>query len=203
MLFVRRDRGELHLRRCGTEWALRHGICEWCHLADVLDGLMYGPVDLSALRAQLLGAARPDHLIIWLYDTRPRQLLHDLSTGAIPLTHQGVDAFAYRMAADHLRALLVAAGLLPARAERLAHFDRWVAERLAQEAASPTAFKLLQQFATWQLHPHLVTQSRKGPLRDEQVNTATQSLDVVTGRGIRVERDRAEPDDQAAATGVA
>ena len=164
--------------RCGTEWALRRGICERCHLADVLDGLMDGPIDLSALRAQLLKAARPDRLIIWLYDAPPRQLLHGLATGAIPLTHGGLDNFAHRVAADHLRALLVAAGILPARDEPLAHFDRWVAERLAEVATSETDLKLLQQFATWQLRRHLVTQSRKGPLRDEQVTNATQSLRV-------------------------
>jgi hypothetical protein len=82
------------------------------------------------------------------------------------------------VAADHLRALLVAAGILPARDERLAHFDRWVAEQLAEVATSETDLKLLQQFATWQLRRHLVTQSRKGPLRDEQVTNATQSLRV-------------------------
>ena len=165
-------------RRCGTEWALRRGICEWCHLGDVLDGLMDGPVDLSALRAQLLGAARPDSLIIWLYDAPPRELLHGLSAGTIPLTHGALDSFAHRVAADHLRALLVAVGILPARDERLAHFDRWVTERLAEVATSETHLQLLEQFATWQLRRHLVTQSRKGPLRDEQVNNATQRLRV-------------------------
>ena len=170
--------GNYTCSRCGTEWALRRGICEWCHLAEVLDGLMDGPIDLSPLRTKLLEAARPDRLIIWLYDAPPRKLIQALNTGAIPLSHQGLDSFVHRVAADHLRALLVAAGVLPARDERLAHFDRWVAERLAEVAATETDLKLLQQFATWGLRRHLVTQSRKGPLRDEQVTNATQSLRV-------------------------
>jgi hypothetical protein len=53
--------------RCGTEWALRRGLCEWCHLGDTLDDLLAGDVDLSALRARLVAVARPDSIIIWLY----------------------------------------------------------------------------------------------------------------------------------------
>ncbi|MDA8314561.1 MAG: recombinase XerD [Actinomycetota bacterium] len=165
-------------RRCGTEWALRRGICEWCHLADVLDALMDGPVDLSALRAQLLDAPRPDRIVIWLSAEPPRKLLQALSTGAIPLTHEGLDGCFHRVSADHLRALLVAAGLLCPRDECLARFDRWVAERLVPIARSEPDLKLLQQFAVWRLRLHLVAQSEHQPVRDEQVTNATQSLRV-------------------------
>jgi len=166
--------------RCGTEWALRRGICEWCHLGDVLVDLMDGPVDLSALRAQLLSPARPDHLVIWLYDAAPRELLQGLSTGEIPLTHEGLDRFVHRVAADHLRGLLIAAGLLASRDECLAHFDRWVTERLGHFAPEDEDLRLLRQFATWKLRQQLVTSSKKQPLRDEQVNNATQSLRVAS-----------------------
>jgi hypothetical protein len=162
--------------RCGTEWALQRGLCEWCYLGDILDDLIDGPVDLSRLRAQLLKAARPDRLIIWVYQAHVQELLHGLSAGTIALTHQGLDHFAHRPAADHLRGLLVAAGLLPSRDERLAHFDRWVSERLPQVPVMGDDVKLLQQFASWQLRRHLVTQSQKGPLRDEQVTNAIQNL---------------------------
>jgi hypothetical protein len=59
--------------RCGTEWNLVNGLCEWCQLADLLDDLLDGDVDLHALRARLLEAARPDHLNhLALRNPRPR-----------------------------------------------------------------------------------------------------------------------------------
>src|SRR5439155_7899175 len=94
--------------RCGTEWNLVNAICEWCRLADILDDLLVGDVDLQALRARLLAAARPDRIVIWLYARHARDLLRGLATGAIPLTHAGLDEFANRRAADHVRGLLVA-----------------------------------------------------------------------------------------------
>lgn len=165
-------------RRCGTEWALRHGLCEWCFLGDSLDLLMAGDVDLSALRARLLAVARPDRLTIWLYRPSVRELLVGLATGSVLLTHASLDAFDSRPVAEHVRGLLVAVGLLPARDERLARFDRWVLEHLAEHADSPEDLKVLGLFATWGLRRHLVTSSEAAPLRDSQVHTATQYLRV-------------------------
>jgi len=164
--------------RCGTEWALLNGICEWCHLGDVLDALMVGDVDLSPLRERLLRAPRPDRLIIWLYGTHVKKLLGGLSTGQIPLSHDALDDFAHRPAADHLRGLLIAVGLLARRDECLAHFDRWISEHLSHVAPSPGDFTLLTLFATWGLRRRLVSYSAHTSLRDEQVNAATQSLRV-------------------------
>ena len=65
----------------------------------------------------------------------------------------------------------------------------------AEVAMCATDLKPPQQFATWQLRPHLVTQSRKGPLRDEQITNKTQSLRVA-GRLLTWPRER----DRALAT---
>lgn len=163
--------------RCGTEWFLRGGLCEWCHLGDTLDGLLDGDVDLSAMRTRLVEVARPDSIIIWLYQPYARDLLRGLATGTTPLTHAALDGVTTRPAADHLRGLLAAVGLLPARDERLAHFDRWVDEHL-NEFATGTDLKILNQFATWALRRHLVARSEAGPLRDAQITNATQKLRV-------------------------
>ncbi len=77
--------------RCGTEWALRASLCEWCHLGDTLDGLLDGDVDLSALRARLVEVARPDSIIIWLYQPHAQDLLRGLATATIPLTHAALE----------------------------------------------------------------------------------------------------------------
>ncbi len=150
-----------------------NGICEWCQLADVLDDLLVGDVNLQALRARLLEAARPDRIIIWLYARHARDLLHGLATGAVPLTHAGLDGFGNRRAADHVRGLLVAVDLLPKRDDGLAQFDRWVANHLAEHE-----LKMLSQFATWQLRPELVKRAHGDAASEGQVNGATQRLRV-------------------------
>lgn len=164
--------------RCGREWNLVNGQCEWCQLGDVLDELLVGEVDLQVLRARLLDAARPDHLIIWLYRDHARNLLRGLATAAIPLTHDALDGFEARAAADHLRGLLVAVGLLPGRDEALAHFDRWVVEHLAEHATTEADLKVLGQFAAWRLRPDLARKATQAALTDGQVNNATQRLRV-------------------------
>ena len=164
--------------RCGTEWALRQGICEWCYLGDTLDTVMDGEIDLSALRQRLLDAARPDRIILWLRRSYVHELLHELSAGVIPLRHGALDDHARRPVAEHVRGLLIASGLLPRRDECLAHFDRWVSEHLSDIAPTPHDFRLLTLFCTWGLRRRLVARSGQAPLRDEQVNAATQSLRV-------------------------
>ena len=58
------------------------------------------------------------------------QLLSSLVTGAVPLSHAGLDEVGTK-AADHLRAVLVTLGVLPERDESLARLERWVAAQVA------------------------------------------------------------------------
>lgn len=164
--------------RCGTEWNLVNGICEWCQLADLLDELLVGDVDLQALRARLLQAARPDRIVIWLYAPHARDLLQGLASGAVPLTHAGLDAVENRRSADHVRGLLVAVGLLPKRDDGLARFDRWVANHLAEHAGTADELKMLSLFAIWQLRPELVKRARGEAVSEGQLNGATQRIRV-------------------------
>jgi len=164
--------------RCDTEWNLVNGICEWCQLADLLDELLVGDVDLQALRARLLQAARPDRIVIWLYAPHARDLLQGLASGAVPLTHAGLDAVENRRSADHVRGLLVAVGLLPKRDDGLARFDRWVANHLAEHAGTADELKMLSLFAIWQLRPELVKRARGEAVSEGQLNGATQRIRV-------------------------
>jgi len=167
--------------RCGTEWRLVRGVCEWCRLSDRLDELLEGTVNLSPLRARLLAVTRPDRIIIWLHRPHVRGLLQGLANGTVPLSHQALDDSRHRIAANHLRGLLVATGLLPERDERLARFDRWVAEKLPEVTQIDEDLIILRQFATWGLRRHLVAQSQAEPLRDAQITNATQKLRVAAG----------------------
>jgi hypothetical protein len=165
--------------RCGTEWELVKGLCEWCQVGDVLDDLLAGDVELSALRARLVAVARPDRTIHWLRGSHQKRLLRQLATCIIPLSHEGLDGFEPRRPAEHVRGLLVATGLLPCRDEHLARFDRYVSERLASFAATNEHEKMLVLYARWQLRPKLVSRSELKPLSQEQVASSTRCLRVV------------------------
>jgi hypothetical protein len=167
---------DLHCSRCGTEWRLRHGLCEWCYLSDQLDQILAGPVDLGALRSRLLEAPRPDRIIIWLYDQRVCQLLQDLSTGRAEVTHDALDRMTPRRAVTHLRQLLVSVGLIERRDEHVARFDRITAERINGQA--PHHKEVLTRFARWRLRPHLSQAASRAPLRAGQVSNAVQKLRV-------------------------
>jgi hypothetical protein len=60
------------------------------------------------------------------------RLLH----AAQPLTHELLDASPASGSREHLRAMLVDAGMLPARPERLARIERWLEELLAGQPTS-------------------------------------------------------------------
>jgi hypothetical protein len=173
-------RDDYSCSRCGIEWALRTGICEWCWLADDLDSLLAGPVDLSLLRERLLSAPRPDSIIIWLYSPTVRALLRDLAGGTIAVSHQALDVFTPRRSADHLRELLVSVAILPTRDELLVRFDRLVLDHIDKQAATKSDREILAQFARWGLRPQLVAKAQSAPLRDAQINNATQRLRVAT-----------------------
>lgn len=166
-----------HCSRCPKEWALRCGVCEYCYLSDRLDGLLADADHLAPLRQRLLQAARPDSIIIWLRGSDARRLVTELAAGTIPLSHDGLDAFSSRRAADHLRSLLVDVGLLPPREELLARFDAYV-QRLGSFTDHPEDLKVLEQFAQWHLRPELAAKAAHGPLRSSQLNQSTQQLRV-------------------------
>ncbi|HEV2125941.1 MAG TPA: hypothetical protein VGW38_24550 [Chloroflexota bacterium] len=84
----------------------------------------------------------------------------------------------------------MAVRLLPARDEGLARFDRWVAERLAEHAATAEDFQVLTQLATWRLRADPAARAEHRVLSEGQLSNAAQRLRVagsllawLTGRG--------------------
>lgn len=169
---------DFYCLRCDREWRLRRCLCEWCLLDDTLKSLLDdGPVHLEPLRQLLLAVDRPDSIIIWLFNDNVKRILTGLATGAIPLTHDGLDRQQPRRSADHIAGLLVAAGLLPHRDVYLTRYDRWVDERLPV-TTDPDGQLLLRQFARWRLRPGLAAAARAGEARTSHVGSRTQQLTV-------------------------
>ena len=63
--------------------------------------------------------------------------IHTIATGEVPLTHDGIDGLAFSNGREHLRELLIAHGILPARHRHLAAFERWAATRAWPASAIP------------------------------------------------------------------
>jgi hypothetical protein len=92
------------------------------------------------------------------------RLLH----AAQPLTHELLDASPASGSREHLRAMLVDAGVLPARPERLARIESWLGELLAGQPADRT--RTLRAFATW----HVLRRARRRA-RGGDVSTSADS----------------------------
>ncbi|WP_206155830.1 recombinase XerD [Cellulomonas taurus] len=137
---------------CGNEAEVnRARLCARCLLRGELDHLIVrnaaDPDAMTRLVDILCAAGRPESIRTWKRSTKVQDLLTALSSGAVPLTHEGLDAYRPGLHVNHLRALLEHNGLLPDREPYLAHFELWIAAKLAP---LPTSIaRPVEQFATW------------------------------------------------------
>jgi hypothetical protein len=102
-------------------------------------------------------------------------VLADLGAGTRLLSHQALDELLPDKAIDHLRHILVAAGCLPARDERLARLERWIAQTIAT-IDDPDDQRLLRAFAGWHLLGRLRRRLGDGHATAEQVARVRGSL---------------------------
>ncbi|MFC5786841.1 hypothetical protein [Streptomyces aureus] len=141
--------------RCGVVTRLFHrGMCPNCardrSLRDVFAGPdgqvrpeLHGVVDtLRALDARTV--------LRWVHKTPARRAaFRALATATGPVTHQTLDTVADGHVADHLRALLVAHGVLAVRDEQLAQIEQWLPKVLGRlpDAAER---RIVERWARWQ-----------------------------------------------------
>lgn len=166
--------------RCGSIERLHHfGLCTTCAWPEVARRLLTGPdgtvhpaieTVLAALTATDAAAG-----LNWVARARTQQMLAKLAIGAGPVTHQFLDRLTPNGAVTHLRAILIQAGLLPARDERLNRLDSAVERRIAR-IKEPAAGKILRSFATWHHLRRLRTLAVREPLTQDQVVYAMNSL---------------------------
>lgn len=154
---------------CGAEDRLyARGHCARCHLTRRLDDLLANSRSdiacrLAPLRSMLLEGQDPASTIRWLAKPTISRLLGELTAGARPLTHAGLDAAGPSRVTDYLRQILVAARVLPARDEHLTRLEHWLAEQLEAIGADEDRH-LIDRFATWHVlrrYRHRAT--RQGP----------------------------------------
>ena len=162
-------------KRCGgARW---HGsLCASCRRDDVVAGLFVdspGGDSHERLRLALLSATNPESLLAWLRVSPVRRALADLAAGRQPLTHETLDALGRDKSAMHLRQLLVAAGALPERDERLAALSERAEDFLA--AAHPDDVGVLRPYARWNVVGRARQRAEREPLsRGGQAHAITR-----------------------------
>jgi hypothetical protein len=139
---------------CRTTWQLTAEPCRRCALAqtlrEVLDVAGRGGLHptLQPLAAALTGVERPDHALIWLRKPAVRAVLTAVSANPAALTHDLLDRLPATATMRHTRAVLVAAGVLGPRDERLTDLQRWIDASLAART-DPDQRRLLHAYAVW------------------------------------------------------
>jgi len=172
--------GDFTCRRCGTEGDLyRRGTCARCALRDDLTALMidgaHDPVAMTPIVDALCRVDRPASILTWKLSLKVQALLAGLASGDIPLTHQGLDDAGKDNETAHLRSLLEHNGILPARDEPLARFERWLTLKL-DAITEPAVRTPVEQFATWYHLRRLRKASTPGQRSDAATRYAKQDI---------------------------
>jgi len=167
-------------RRCGTEDDLyRRGTCARCALRDdltvsMIDGA-HDPEAMVPIVDALCRVDRPANILTWKLSPKIQALLAGLASGDIPLTHQGLDDDGRYEQTAHLRSLLVHNGILPARDEPLARFERWLTQKL-DAITDPAVHTAVEQFATWHHLRRLRKTSTPGQQSEAGIRYAKQDI---------------------------
>jgi hypothetical protein len=103
---------------------------------------------IGQIPASITKSARETPSVTWKRSPRVQELLTGLACGEITLTHQGLDKAGTDIATNHLRSLLEHAGILAARDEPLARFERWLTQKL-EAVTEPAVHGAVEQFARW------------------------------------------------------
>ena len=170
---------------CGAGGRLASGTCVRCRLRLQLDALLSGAggqvrPGLEALRDALADAERPGTVLAWLRKDATRTALAALAGGTSPLSHDELDGLPPGKPIEHLRAVLVATGTLPARDEQLARIERWVRQAVS-EHADPADREVLHRYAAWHLLRRLRQRNRDGDATYGQLDMTRQRVRAAAG----------------------
>jgi hypothetical protein len=143
-------------RICGREDKLyERGRCDRCALARRTTELMMGPdgvvpAELVGVHDTIVASATPRKALNWLRQGAGAPILAALAAGTMALSHDALDDHPRPMAANHLRQMLVAHGVLAPRDEQLVSLERLTAQTVAA-IGCPADRKTVAAFATWRV----------------------------------------------------
>ncbi len=161
-------------------------VCDRCALARRLEHILpaAGSGGLHRLREGIL-AGEPLTARRWLNRVGP--LLRDLDTGRLPLTHESLDALPQPKAAEHLRALLIAAGVLePDMGRPLRRLENSIPGLLAPLTDGHR--RLVTRWIRWAMLPRLRSLEGHGRLTTA-VSNARRAITQTTRFLTELQRD--------------
>ena len=141
---------------CGTHQRLfERGRCVRCVLVRRTTDLLAGPdgqvpARFASLFDAIIAAPQPYSAANWLRTGTGAAILAEIAAGRLAATHDALDGHPRPRAADHLRAILVAHGLLDDRDEDLVRTQRWVQTLLA-DIDGPADRRLISAYAHWRV----------------------------------------------------
>jgi hypothetical protein len=168
---------------CGQPGRLHHGRCARCAVTRRLHELLADdtgtiPADREALYRALAATQRPATLNAWLDRSSAPQMLRELAGRAI--THQTLDELPTGKTVEHLRSILIAAGILPTRDEHMIRLEHWVDATIA-ERADPDDQHLLRRYALWHMLRRLRHRTRGADTTHNQYVLVRQHLRAAIG----------------------
>lgn len=139
---------------CGQPGRIHAGCCARCSVDRRLRQLLgdnSGTIraQYQALYKALATTERPSTVARWLDHSAAPTILRSLNADD-GLTHDALDTLVPSKPVEHLRAVLVAIGTLPARDEQMVRLERWITAIIAGRA-DPDQQQLLHRYATWHL----------------------------------------------------
>ncbi|MEO3863628.1 hypothetical protein [Acrocarpospora sp. B8E8] len=165
---------------CQTTWQLSTAECARCSLDRKLTELFTSPAgatprELDQLREALVQADRPDSVDTWL--TRPgvSTTLRELASGHRRLSHELIDTMPASLTLNHLRSMLVTAGALPDRDERLTALEGWIDQTIAARTV-PEHHRILHGYAVWHHLRRLRGRLNSQPVSHQQARNVRQHV---------------------------
>jgi hypothetical protein len=141
---------------CGREDKLyERGRCDQCALARRTTDAMTGPdgvvpAALITVHDTIVASPTPRKALNWLRQGAGAPILTELAAGTLALSHEALDAHERPSAANHVRQMLVAHGVLAPRDERLVTLERLNARTVAS-IDRPEDRKTVAAFAAWRV----------------------------------------------------
>ena len=141
---------------CGREDKLyERGRCDRCALARRTAALMAGPdgtvpAILAGVHDTIVASPGARKALNWVRQGAGAPILAELAYGTMALTHEALDAHPKPRAANHVRQMLVAHGVLGARDDRLVALERLTAATIAG-IDRPEDRHTVATFATWRV----------------------------------------------------
>jgi len=113
----------------------------------------------------------------WLSRQATAERIRALATGAVPLSHDGLDSLDMSNGREHLRALLVAHGVLPVRDRYLAAYERWAEARVRSVEDSKDR-QLIAAYLRWHQGPRLGALAESGQLTESRYSNARAQTNI-------------------------